>query len=460
MTCSELSEASKVSKTSKEKLVSPFEVDSDEKCGDTFWGSWGSCDFGCNQTRLASQLYTDGFCHEIGSETRLCHIDACGRSDPCRVPFVVQAIFVFRGVSPSRWTKVDEDIFTEALSRTYLTLDASNRTLFGAGDIKIVLTRPWLAGDDNEFHTSSDNEEENEELGIKVVVQISIYNPNVHVPREIGNESGDTAKKSGDSQFGEIVKNFTDSIRGSQSLPTACKDSDLYALAKNARDVAYGIPELPSFMTQLLRDIYAFAGERGIDKKSAFLPIFDDDSLAADCQLLSSWTIRTDVDDEINYFGPPEPIFFTILRYVHRVALVTFCFSLFVFMWGVAVQSMDFLVGVYHSGRSWLPGTRVGGSDYHQVSTDESGAVDRAQEKMSLSRSIFEKSGIRRRFGIGRLRSDSTAEEKSSKSIELAHLKSGLSSEARISTSTTSSPKKRRNSGNEGDRTLHLQPSA
>ena len=453
LTCSELPEANTVVRVTKGELLSPFEADSDEKCGDSFWGA---CDFSCNQTRIKSLLYTDGFCHETHTQTRLCHIDACGRSDPCRVPFIVHAIFVFRGVSSSRWTKKDEEILTEALSRSYHSLAPSNRMLFGAGDIKVVLTRPWLVGDDNEFHTSSDNEEEDMELGVKVVVQISIYNPNVQFTPESGART-DSLESNADSQFGEMVKNFTDSLRGNPGSRTACKDSDLYALAKDARDVAYRIPEVPSFMTQLLGDIYTIGGEVGIQEKIAFSPTFDNDALASDSQLLSSWTIRTDVDDEINYFGPPEPLFFTILRYVHRVALVTFCFSLFVFMWGVAVQSMDFLAGVYHSGRSWLPGTRGGGSDYHQVLTDHSGAVDRIQEKKTLSRNIFEKSSIRRRFSIGRHRSASTVEEKSSKSIELTHLNSGLSGDARSATAGSPSPKKRRNSGIEGDR---AQPSA
>jgi hypothetical protein len=49
--------------------------------------TWSACDYTCTQTKINSVLMSDGKCHEEGSleVTRPCHVQACGRSDPCRV---------------------------------------------------------------------------------------------------------------------------------------------------------------------------------------------------------------------------------------------------------------------------------------------------------------------------------------------------------------------------------------
>merc|ERR1712032_1189381 len=85
------------------------------KCGDTFWTS---CDYNCTQSRLQASLRTDGICAEVSRRVRSCHKNACGRSDPCRVPFIVHAIFVFRKVQLSQWSKESEDVLIEALTKS------------------------------------------------------------------------------------------------------------------------------------------------------------------------------------------------------------------------------------------------------------------------------------------------------------------------------------------------------
>lgn len=68
--------------------VSPMSGTSKVNCGGA---TWSACDYSCTQTRINTILMTDGKCYvERALEfTRPCHIQACGRSDPCRVPFVV-----------------------------------------------------------------------------------------------------------------------------------------------------------------------------------------------------------------------------------------------------------------------------------------------------------------------------------------------------------------------------------
>jgi len=402
--CSQVHVAQNADLSATKPVAANPESDKEQAKCDTFWGS---CDYRCNQTRIESAPFTDGFCHEINRETRVCHKDACGRSDPCRVPFIVHAIYVLRGVSPTKWTKREADDFAEALTRSFNSLALPDQYLFSVGDVKIVLARRWVSSDDVEYISSADYPDDSEELGTKVVVQISIHNPGAELPQN------GTSKTTG------RPRNSTDSLPSDRARPAACEDSDLYELAKDARAIAYVIPEQPNFMAHVLEGMHSLLKERGRPSDSPFSPLFQDPDLALESQLLSSWTIRTDVDDEINFFGPPEPLFFTILRCVHRVALVTFCVSLFVFMWGLAVQSMDFLVAAYNSGRVWFPGGRA--RSYQFLETDQASGNAISQIVENTTPGIFEKSSIRRRFSIGRHRSDSTTGEKNS--VELTALK-------------------------------------
>ena len=144
-------------------------------------------------------------------------------------------------------------------------------------------------------------------------VQISIFNPDTEVP-EVDDSSNRATKNDGSNDFSEMVKNFTDAFRSETVPSTLCRDSDLYALAKHARLIAYELPQLPGFMQQLISDMMSFEPEGDDQEPSSFAPLYDNREFAKQSRLESSWTIRTDVDDEINYFGPPEPLFFAILR--------------------------------------------------------------------------------------------------------------------------------------------------
>ena len=69
--------------------------------------TWSACGYTCSQTKVDAVLMSDGKCHEEKSleVTRPCHVQACGRSDPCRVPFVVHSIIKIRGAIASHWTE-------------------------------------------------------------------------------------------------------------------------------------------------------------------------------------------------------------------------------------------------------------------------------------------------------------------------------------------------------------------
>ena len=75
--------------------------------------TWSACGYTCSQSKVDSVLMNDGKCHETQKDdaTRPCHVQACGRSDPCRVPFVVHAIMKVRGAVATRWTRQGELIY-------------------------------------------------------------------------------------------------------------------------------------------------------------------------------------------------------------------------------------------------------------------------------------------------------------------------------------------------------------
>ena len=116
---------------------------------------------------------------------------------------------------------------------------------------------------------------------------------------------------------------------------------------------------------------------------------------------------------------------------------------------------MDFVVAAYNSGRIWLPGGRESESESQPLHGRQGNgeAIDLEQKK---AWGLFEKSSIRRRFSIGKHKSDCVSGSKNTqRAIELAVLKSGQPIESR----NASTAKKRRNSGIDTDKHLNHQSS-
>ena len=124
-------------------------------------------------------------------------------------------------------------------------------------------------------------------------------------------------------------------------------------------------------------------------------------------------------------------------------------------MFGVAIQSMEFVVAAYNSGRIWLPGNRELVSEYEHLQgrPENDEAIDIEERK---AWGLFEKSSIRRRFSIGRQRSESVLGSRApQRAIELAVLKPGQAVDCR----NASAAKKRRSSGNDTEKYLNHQSS-
>ena len=231
--------------------------------------TWSACDYTCTQTKINSVLMSDGKCHEDKSSeiTRSCHVQACGRSDPCRVPFVVHAIIKIRGAVASHWTKHAEEIFAESFTATLNINRKSNENRVEPGDIVVLSASPWRASDDTVFGTKNvENDEDDEELGMQLVVETSIFNYNTEIPK----------------------------FKRHRDVPMAtCRDSDVRPLAIVALNMHKKLAE-PNFI-DLLVEHMKLDESLGEKQMSPFYYTFEDRKLAQESFVVTSWTIKSDV---------------------------------------------------------------------------------------------------------------------------------------------------------------------
>jgi len=241
--------------------------------------TWSACDYTCSQTKVESVMMSDGKCHEEknadggkGQVTRPCHVQACGRSDPCRVPFVVHAILKVRGAVASRWTKQAEEIFTDAYASIMNERILPLTRLFGPGDVVVLNASPWRASDDTIFGTSSLENGEDEELGMQLVVEVSLFNPNAEL------------------QPVSVLLN-----RGAgKEIPLAtCHERDLQPLASKASSIHKKLAQ-KNFIYLVVEEMKK---NKSLEESqsSPFYYTFEDRKLARASQVVTSWTIKTDI---------------------------------------------------------------------------------------------------------------------------------------------------------------------
>ena len=273
----------------------------EDECNDSIWSA---CDYSCRQSRISSSpvLHDNGqYCVELSRETRSCHIDACGRSDPCIVPFLVHAIFVLEGPT-DEWTNVQEDIFRKELTAA---ANQPDRHLFEEGDINILIARPWYGSDDDDVKDEGEDVEQVDEntqsdpLGMQVILQISISNPKAL--KSISNNNQHQHGRQLLQEVGVIWSNLTQVFRSPTST-SMCDPYDLYPLAKDAHEIANNILTHRIFTASLGQNMKPY------DK----------------VRLVSSWTIGTQVyDDYINYLGPlASTPFFMLVKFLHEAFIL------------------------------------------------------------------------------------------------------------------------------------------
>jgi len=233
---------------------------------------------------------SDGLCHEMNSVERPCHIDACGRSDPCRVPFVVHSIISFSGGQSHLWDKRFEETFTDVFAVT-VNLHRENQAdeLFQAGDVKVIAASNWYQ-----------NLRSKEPDGMKLVVEISIFNdkallPEIESLEAEANITLDDAANFTDTwkdKVNDVVNQVKHVFHTLEGPPLAtCEETYVYPLAKTAEDVHVELSR-QGFMNELL-DLM----EDKVNKiNTPFSPVFASRENILESSVLTSWTIKTEVE--------------------------------------------------------------------------------------------------------------------------------------------------------------------
>lgn len=325
----------------REKATKIKPVDKDDSgCGDSFWSA---CDYGCRQGRIKSIPYSDGFCREMARESRPCHIEACARSDPCRVPFLIHSVLGFKGASWGKWSLETEDSFTTALTQACQRL--SKTTFFEEGDINILAVLPWNRYEDVSAKDWAMNEDAGkkqelveDDFGMKVVLEISIFNPQAKLVNI-------SLFRDDVSEGGSILRNF----RVNKGKAT-CDEDDLYVLAKKALQLRKEVLSRNLFMPILIEELKRTEGLMDPDSRmeqlsttydSPFERVYSSDEYIIYSKVLAVWSIRTEIDDEINYFGPPKPTWFRLLTLVHTLIFALMSFMLLTTAWSIILACMD-----------------------------------------------------------------------------------------------------------------------
>lgn len=284
LTCAEADEALKIAPV----LAVPRGRRKSSLCGDS---GWSACDYNCMQTRVVSKAFSDGNCHEQSRERRACHIGACAHADPCKVPFLVHVVMVFRGGSAAMWSEDADEAVALALEQAFAF--HAGEKFFTAGDVHVAMALPWYQDPDEmeialgPFDGSS--VDLTTKLGLRVIVEISMFNS-----RAV------STKKNSSSTYFEAFANLTDRIRSHRHQ---CTREDLFPLARKASKTKL-VLEDPDFFRQFVKEL------QRLDNKwlEPFGPLLADESNnVTGSRVLTVWTIPTRVDDEVNFHGPRRP---------------------------------------------------------------------------------------------------------------------------------------------------------
>lgn len=258
--------------------------------------SWSECLSSCEQSRIISTKFPDGVCHVTGQEMRQCHIDACGKGDPCLIPFLVHAI-IGLDVEADDWhkrRKVDEDIFIDSFVATINSDKEQSDILFTAGDVKVLSVGKWF---------SEDPTADTAVKGMKIVLEISLYNSNAIIPDLQGSSA----------LFG----------LGEKTIVASCTESDIYIISSKAISVHNEL-ERTSFMIDLINKIQS---QNESDLESS---VFFGLDLDGESDVISSWTIKTEVKDSSIHFTRDTvkknfPFFFCAVFILLMICIVGVC---------------------------------------------------------------------------------------------------------------------------------------
>jgi Xylanase inhibitor N-terminal len=359
LTCSQAEKAATIS-----AIEHPTPKDVDE-CGDSFWSA---CDYDCKQSRIVSRKFTDGNCHETSRLVRPCHIGACARSDPCRVPFLVHAVVGLRDGDVRKWSFEAEDRFVSALSRA--AAFTSETKYFDDGDVNVLAVLPWYNDEVPQTwrnvrpRESEDVDPATAKHGIKVVFEIPVFNSQARVTNYT--QATSYPDQPPQSSFSSLLRNISTRLSAG-AYKSTCNPSELFSLAKRALALKKEVLNHP----QLLPTLISYITQYDLQVVNIDDQVFQDATLAAsESRFLAVWSIRTEIDEEINYYGPPKPWWFRILALAHTTAFLFIGFMLISTIWSVSMTCFESVKYEAASPSSPLRmlGTRMG-SPRHRYSS-------------------------------------------------------------------------------------------
>lgn len=215
-------------------------------------GKWSACMPDCRQTRR-KYAEIQGKCTMIhiaknDRDRRVCHIDACGSKDPCRVPFVVASFLSFPGDFSERWDWQAKEKLILSFSKSLnivVKKDFPRMTedVIGVGDVKIVEVMNMTKG------TSDESPGVDNLPGFSIIVEVSISNPNIELPNDYAAEAT-IGTMEDTTQFAKFLAKTKKLWKNRKHVN--CTESDIYSVSKTAMKVHVAL-EAETFPNTLLR---------------------------------------------------------------------------------------------------------------------------------------------------------------------------------------------------------------
>mmetsp|Transcript_5572 Transcript_5572/g.9206 ORF Transcript_5572/g.9206 Transcript_5572/m.9206 type:complete len:898 (-) Transcript_5572:47-2740(-) len=254
---------------------------------------WSACDETCEQTAIDSIQKYDGVCYESSRTVRECHTGACGKDDPCRVPYMVHAILGFQGGKKELWTRDASEMLARSIVESVKRVGLMETVPFSVGDVNILTAKP-LQGETETGDLTDDV------VGLKVVLQISFYNTKAKLvsalEEQLNTEGGQLkTQENGQRRLPKKPADIQQLFRRSKPKST-CVESDLFPLASNALAV-HGAMKKDDYMRTLVGEMKKEEGGDQNFEKSPFSALYNQNELVTQSRVLSAWTVRTEVDE-------------------------------------------------------------------------------------------------------------------------------------------------------------------
>jgi hypothetical protein len=252
------------------------------------------------------------------------------RESPCLVPYLVHVVLGFHGLAIHDWTFASDDILAQALAQT--AINPMGASVFTQGDVNVIFSLPWYLEEDGpEEALRHKSDEEVKPVGVKVVLEISIVNLEYNKTDLLTEE-----EESSESTLEQLLGNWT--VHKDQIIK--CNEDSLHRLAQVALRLKKSVLNAPGFMTNLIHEMERLE----IEERKApvyFARVYSHPENKNASRLISTWSVLTGMEEEINYYGPHRPAWYIVLRVLHVCTIFTMVLMLVWSLGGAASSLHD-----------------------------------------------------------------------------------------------------------------------